>query len=118
MRSARGICAAIVAVALLAPLGAQPRQAASYRILVTNDDGVRAPGIAAVAEALQSIGDVTVIAPAENQTGASQSVVTRQPVFRIDVTLPDGLHAIGLTATPATTVQVAVKNIMTPRPDL
>lgn len=118
MRRIRLPLAAIVVVALLAAPGVQARQPAPYRILVTNDDGVRAPGIAAVAEALESIGDVTIVAPAENQSGTSQSVVTRQPIFRIDLTLPDGLHAIGLTATPATAVQVAIKNIMTPRPDL
>ena len=40
-----------------------------YRILVTNDDGVRAPGILAVAQALQSLGEITIAAPAENQSG-------------------------------------------------
>lgn len=110
--------AAFIALAVVAPAAVASRQPASYRILVTNDDGVRAPGLAAVAQVLQALGDVTIVAPADNQTGASQSVVTRQPIFRSDVTLANGLRAIGLTATPATAVQVAIKNIVTARPDL
>jgi 5'-nucleotidase len=80
-----------------------------YRILVSNDDGVRAPGIAAVAQVLQAIGDVTIVAPAENQS---------EPVFREDLTLPNGMRAIGLTATPASTVNIAIRNIVRPKPDL
>jgi Survival protein SurE len=42
---------------------------APYRILVTNDDGVRAPGLDALARALAAVGQVTIVAPAENQSG-------------------------------------------------
>lgn len=119
MRSLRIL---LLALLLAAGVSAQSRPLAqgrsSYRILVVNDDGVRAPGLAAVAQILQAIGDVTIVAPSENQSGASQSVNTRQPIFREDLMLPNGLRAIGLTATPATTAQIAIKNIMTPRPDL
>ena len=89
-----------------------------YRILVSNDDGVRAPGIAAVAQVLQAIGDVTIVAPAENQSGKGHSIVISEPVFREDLTLPNGMRAIGLTATPASTVNIAIRNIVRPRPDL
>ena len=51
-------------IRFVAPFHAQ----APYRILVTNDDGVRAPGLQAVAEALTSIGEVTVVAPSDNQS--------------------------------------------------
>jgi 5'-nucleotidase len=118
MRSIRVILACLLALIVIAPAGAQQRPPSSYRILVVNDDGIRAPGLAALAQILQAIGDVTVIAPVDNQSGTSQSVNTRQAIFREDVTLANGLRAIGLTATPATAVQVAVKNIMQPRPDL
>lgn len=117
MKTARVLLVLLMAAVLLAPVAAQqaPRP---YRILVTNDDGVRAPGLSALAQILQAIGDVTIVAPEANQTGRSQSLNTLEPIFRNDVTLPNGMRAIGLTATPATTVQVAIKNIMTPRPDL
>lgn len=108
----------VVVYYLLAPVSAQFRQPPPYRILVTNDDGVRAPGLAAIAQILQAIGTPIIVAPADNQTAKGHSVVTTEPVFRQDLTLPNGLPAIGLTATPASTVAIALRNIVMPRPDL
>jgi 5'-nucleotidase len=79
---------------------------------------VRAPGLAAVAQILQAIGQVTIVGPSENQSGKGHSIVTNEPIFREDITLPNGLKAIGLSATPATTVNVAISNILKPAPDL
>ena len=118
MRSIRVFVVLLLAVCLLAPVGAQVRTVPPYRILVTNDDGVHSPGIAAIAQILLAIGDVTIVAPAQNQSGKGHSIVTSEPVFREDLTLPNGLRAIGLTATPASTVNIAIRNIVMPRPDL
>jgi 5'-nucleotidase len=112
------LCALLLA-SVFVPLRAQQRpQPPPYRILISNDDGVRAPGIAIVAQTLQAIGQVIIVAPAENQSGKGHSIVTTEPVFRTDLTLSNGLKAISLTATPATTVNVAISNIVTPKPDL
>jgi 5'-nucleotidase len=116
MLSVRMLLALVLASCALAPAGA--RQAPPYRILVTNDDGVRAPGIAAVAQILQAIGNVTVVAPAVNQSGKGHSITIAEPIFREELTLPNGLKAIGLSATPVSTVKVALANILKPRPDL
>lgn len=115
----RSVCACL-AILLCLPLLAATRaqQPVPYRILVTNDDGIRAPGLAALVEALQTLGEVIVVAPSENQSGKSHSVNTIEPVFREDLTLPSGVRAIGLSSTPATTVAIALKNIVRPRPDL
>jgi len=119
MHTLRLLLALVVALCLIAPAGAQQfRQPPPYRILVTNDDGVLAPGIAAVAQALQAIGTPIIVGPAENQTGKGHSIITSETVFREDLTLPNGLPAIGLTATPASTVNIAIRNIVMPRPDL
>lgn len=118
MPSVRLLVTLIAALALLAPAGAQQRKVPPYRILVSNDDGVRAPGLAAVAQILQAIGDVTIVGPSANQSGAGHSIITSQPIIREDITLPNGLRAIGLSATPASSVNVAIKNIMRPAPDL
>lgn len=118
MLTCRLLCALLVALWLLAPVGAQQREAPPYRILISNDDGVRAPGLAAVAMILQAIGTPIIVAPMDNQTGKAHSIVTSEPVFRDDLTLPNGLKAIGLTATPATTVAIAIRNIVMPAPDL
>jgi 5'/3'-nucleotidase len=125
MRSIRPVLALILAIGVLAtaeavaplePLAAQ--QPPPYRILISNDDGVRAPGIAAVAQILQAIGDVIIVAPADNQSGKGHSITIAEPIFRDDITLPNGLKAIGLSATPASTVKVALANIVKPKPDL
>ncbi len=120
MLTARLLLAFALAVCLLAPAGAHQFRPAPppYRILITNDDGVRAPGLAAVAQILQAIGEVVIVAPSQNQSGAGHSIVTTEPVFREDLALPNGLRAIGLTATPASTVNIAIRNIVTPKPDL
>jgi 5'-nucleotidase len=116
MPSVRVLLALILALYALASTSAQ--QPPSYRILVSNDDGVRAPGLAAVAQILQAIGDVIVIAPAENQSGKGHSLTVDDAIVREELTLPNGLKAIGLSATPASTVKVALKNILQPAPDL
>jgi len=110
-------CTAVSAVCLLAAAAAQQPQR-PYRILISNDDGVRAPALPVLAEALKPIGQVIIVAPAENQSGVSQALTAALPIAREDVVLTRGLSAIGLTATPATTIQIAIKNIVTPRPDL
>jgi 5'-nucleotidase len=107
------VCFLVLTTAPDAQTPSQP-----YRILVTNDDGVRAPGILAVAQALQSLGDVTIAAPSENQSGKGHSIVTSDPIFVDQVTLAGGLHAFSVVATPATSVKVAVRALMPQRPDL
>ncbi len=50
------------------------------KILLTNDDGIFAPGIAALYGALAEVAEVTVVAPAETQTAASHSVSVSKPM--------------------------------------
>jgi 5'-nucleotidase len=116
MPRARFLFALILSSWLFVPVDAQ--QPPPYRILISNDDGVRAPGLAAVAQILQAIGQVVIVAPSENQSGKGHSIVTTEPILREDITLPNGLKAIGLSATPATTVNVALRNILKPQVDL
>jgi len=120
MHKARVLLALLFGACMLAPAGAQQFRPAPppYRILISNDDGVRAPGLAAVAQTLQAIGQVVIVAPSENQSGKGHSIITSEPVFREDLKLPNGLAAIGLTATPASTVNIAIRNILKPLPDL
>src|SRR5438132_5645337 len=108
--------AAVLALCLIAPArGQSPRP---FRILITNDDGVRAPMLPVLAQALRPLGEVIIVAPAADQSGVSQGLTGAPPILRTDLMLPGALAAIGLTATPATTIQIAIKNIVMPRPDL
>ena len=116
MHIVRVFLALLLALGAIVPAGAG--QPPPYRILVTNDDGVAAPGLAAVAQILQAIGNVIIIAPAVNRSGAGHSITITEPIFSDEVTLPNGLKAIGLTATPASTMKIALKNIVEPAPDL
>ena len=95
-----------------------PQTPRPYRILVTNDDGVRAPGILALAIALQPLGEITIAAPADNQSGKGHSIVTSDPIFVDQVTLAGGLRAFSIVATPASCVKVGVRVLMSERPDL
>jgi 5'-nucleotidase len=89
-----------------------------YRILLTNDDGVRAPGILAVAEALRGMAELTIAAPAENQSGKGHAITTSDPIFVDTITLPGGIAAFSLLTTPASCVKVAVGALLPQRPDL
>jgi 5'-nucleotidase len=114
------ILIALVAFLTLSPL-AQPRAAQApqpYRILITNDDGVRAPGILAVAQALQRVAEVTVVAPATNQSGKGHSITIDEPIYVDAVTLPGDIPATSVAGTPATSVKVALGAILKQKPDL
>lgn len=81
------------------------------RVLVTNDDGYATAGIAALAEALAGFADVLVVAPAENQSGASQST----HVFSIDsgirvseVQIGESLAGYSVTGSPADSVYAGI----------
>jgi 5'-nucleotidase len=66
-------------------------------IVVTNDDGIHARGLRALADAMRQIGKVTIIAPLAERSAAAQSLTLRQPVYW--ETIADGEHAI--EGTPA-----------------
>jgi len=90
----------------------------AYSILVSNDDGVRAPGILALAQALQDLGEVTIVAPSENQSGKGHSITITDPIYVDRVTIGPGLQAYSAVATPASCVKVAVGALMSRKPDL
>jgi len=52
----------------------------AMQILLTNDDGIFAPGLAAIYKELVKIGEVTVVAPADSKSGASHSITYTQPL--------------------------------------
>jgi 5'-nucleotidase len=108
----------VVLVALLGVVAAAQQSSKPYRILVTNDDGVRAPGILALAQALQPLGEVTIVAPAENQSGKGHSITIADPIYVDQVTLAGEIPAWSAVATPASCVKVALGALMAEKPDL
>jgi len=91
---------------------------AGYRILVTNDDGVRAPGLAALVEALAPLGEITVVAPRENHSGTGHAITLSGPIYADSVPIGENRTATALAATPATCVRLALSTLMTERPHL
>ena len=89
------------------------------RILLTNDDGIFARGINAVAAALAPEYDVYMVAPDSQRSGASQSLTLGKPVYLREVQL-EGLpnvHAFSLSGTPTDCVKFALGNLDI-KPDL
>jgi len=72
-------------------------------ILVTNDDGINALGLRALADAMREFGKTTVVAPLGERSAASQSLTLRQPVYW--ETISEGEHAV--EGTPADAMIVA-----------
>ncbi|HRP22653.1 MAG TPA: 5'/3'-nucleotidase SurE [Thauera sp.] len=84
------------------------------RILVSNDDGYFAPGIAALAEALSTLGDVTVVAPERDRSGASNSLTLDRPLS-LKRTANGFYHVNG---TPTDCVHLAVTGMLEHLPDM
>ena len=61
------------------------------RILISNDDGYSAPGIKALAQAMKRFGEVTIVAPEFNQSGASNSLTLTRPLLVNKIGKPRGL---------------------------
>ena len=90
-------------------------------ILLTNDDGIQSPGIAAAAGALAALGELVVVAPRDQQTSAGRSlpVTTDGRIERVTVPVNGGImpaYAVG--GTPAQSVLHAVLEILPRHPDL
>jgi 5'-nucleotidase len=84
------------------------------RILVSNDDGYFAPGITLLAEALRQMGEVTVVAPERDRSGASNSLTLDRPL--IIRRAPNGYFSVN--GTPTDCVHIAVTGLLDFLPDL
>ena len=81
---------------------------AKKQILLTNDDGITAPGLFAIYEELITIGNVTVVAPADVQSGASHSITLAKPMVCEQVELIGKFNGFSVNGYPADCVKLAV----------
>jgi 5'-nucleotidase len=92
------------------------------RILLTNDDGIQAPGIVALHHELRALGEVLAIAPLNVQSATSHGVTFDQPLFIREVTVGKDMRGIAVDGRPADCVKLAVEALwperMGGRPDL
>jgi 5'-nucleotidase len=77
------------------------------KILLTNDDGIFAPGLAAIYKELVRFGDVMVVAPAESRSGASHSVTFHSPVVCNKVDINGCFTGFSVQGSPADCVKLA-----------
>jgi 5'-nucleotidase len=84
------------------------------RILISNDDGYFSPGLAALAQAMRAFGEITVVAPEQNRSGASNSLTLDRPlsVRRAE----NGF--LYVNGTPSDCVHVALTGLLDHRPDI
>ncbi len=81
------------------------------QILLTNDDGIFAPGLAAIYKELVTIGDVTVVAPADSRSGASHSITYSRPLVCNKVDINGQFTGFSVQGSPADCVKLAVMQL-------
>jgi len=84
------------------------------KILISNDDGYMAEGIQALAEAMSTLGDITVVAPDRNRSGASNSLTLENPL-RVNK-LETGVYRV--EGTPTDCVHLAITGLLDDEPDM
>jgi 5'-nucleotidase len=83
-------------------------------ILLTNDDGIQARGLGALAELFADFATVSIVAPSREQSGAAQALTLRQPI----ICHQEGERTWAIDGTPADCVIVAMHKLLPEKPDL
>lgn len=83
-------------------------------ILITNDDGIHAPGLRALVEALKDLATITVVAPSRERSAAAQSLTLRQPIYCDEI----AEREYSVDGTPADAMILAFHMLLTAKPDL
>ena len=87
-------------------------------ILITNDDGITAPGIKNLIEAVKDLGKIVVVAPDRPQSGMGHAITIGVPLRLHKVNLYEGIEAWQCTGTPVDCVKLAVDKILHHKPDI
>ena len=87
-------------------------------ILVTNDDGITAPGIRNLIEAVKDLGKIIVVAPDKPQSGMGHAITIGHPLRLHAVQFFEGIEAYQCTGTPVDCVKLAVDKILHRKPDI
>jgi len=87
-------------------------------ILITNDDGITAPGIKALVEAVKDLGHVIVVAPDSPQSGMGHAITIGDPLRLNKVDVFEGVESWQCSGTPADCVKLARDKILHAKPDI
>src|SRR4051812_21547886 len=87
-------------------------------ILLTNDDGIQAPGIAAMYRALTRLGEVVVVAPETVQSAAGHGITISAPLLTSQVAIENAFSGTAVDGRPADCVKLAINQLLPKPPDL
>lgn len=87
-------------------------------ILITNDDGITAPGIRNLVEAVKDLGKIVVVAPDKPQSGMGHAITIGVPLRLNKVHFLDDIEAYQCTGTPVDCVKLAVDKVLHQKPDI
>lgn len=87
-------------------------------ILITNDDGITAPGIKNLVEAVKGLGKVVVVAPDKPQSGMGHAITIGTPLRLNKVEMFEGVEAWQTSGTPVDCVKLAVDKVLHRKPDI
>jgi 5'-nucleotidase len=87
-------------------------------ILLTNDDGIYAPGLAALYRELKLLGKVTVVAPESEQSAVGHAISLITPLRVKEVSINGGVEGWAVSGTPADCVKIAVAELLPALPEL
>ena len=88
-------------------------------ILVTNDDGINAPGIRTLIDVMNTIGDVVVVAPDSPQSGMGHAITLDSTLYAEEVNIKNDSHKeYSCSGTPADCVKLAIRELLPRTPDL
>lgn len=89
------------------------------RILIANDDGYLAPGLSALVQAMEGLGDITVVAPEQNASGTSNALTLNRPLSVFEARAGAAQQPfLVVNGTPSDCVHVALTGLLPERPDL
>ena len=88
------------------------------QILITNDDGISAKGIAALIEAAGPFGDLHVLAPDKPQSGMGHAITLHDPIRLSKSALYPGIEAYACSGTPVDCVKLGIFELLGAKPDL
>ena len=87
-------------------------------ILVTNDDGVTAPGIRKLIDLMRTLGDVVTVAPDTGQSGQGHAITITTPLTFKEIEVAEGYKEYSCNGTPADCVKLALHRLLPRKPDL
>jgi 5'-nucleotidase len=88
------------------------------KVLLTNDDGVYAPGLRAIWKELRDVAEVSVVAPASEQSAVGHSITLLNPLLVQEVKDEDGFFGFAVEGKPADCVKLGLVHLLPERPDV